>query len=377
VRRGRWTASQLTPSGHLTRSSLTYEGRRGLGSFPVLFAKAFDTYGLLDAIRRVRAKPFQSYGIAIAAVVIATLLRYPLMGSLSGSGPFTTYSLAVIVTALACGFWPSVLALLISLVTGWFLFLPPPFSFTLTQSSAWTLALFAVVSAINAALISGTIGLALRHAERQQFLVRELHHRSQNLFAVIQTIVSRTLTQEQSISEAKNVLNGRLAALAHAHGLLANAAWTGAPLKEIVAQELSHFSNQVSITACDILIDTPAAQNFALIVHELTTNAVKYGALSNSEGRVEVDCGTEGVNGEGRFRFTWREFGGPPVSEPTRTGFGSSILLNVAKQFAPKVQVKYAPEGLVYEIHAPLSLIKASQAPTVSEVGAPRSSNRI
>jgi two-component sensor histidine kinase len=347
-----------------------------LGSFPVLFAKAFDKYGLLDAIRRVRAKPFQSYGIAIAAVVIATLLRYPLMEGLSGSGPFTTYSLAVIVTALACGFWPSALALLLSVVTGWYLFLPPSFSFTLTQSSAWTLALFTVVGAINAVLISGTIGLALRHAERQQFLVRELRHRSQNLFAVIQTIISRTLTQGQSISEAKDALNGRLAALAHAHGLLASAAWTGAPLKEIVAQELSHFSNQVSITACDIIVDTPAALNFALIVHELTTNAVKYGALSKSEGRVEVDCGTEGVNGDARFRFTWREFGGPPVSEPTRTGFGSSILFNVAKQFAPNVQVKYAREGLVYEIRAPLSLIKASQVPTVSKVEAATASSQ-
>jgi two-component sensor histidine kinase len=111
----------------------------------------------------------------------------------------------------------------------------------------------------------------------------------------------------------------------------------------------------------------PAAQNFALIIHELATNAIKYGALSCPEGQVHVECSIVGADGRGQFRFVWRESKGPPVSPPTRQGFGSAILFEMAKSFAPNVQANYAPDGLVYELQVPLSAIEAPQveAPTL------------
>src|SRR5438132_10753239 len=84
--------------------------------------------------------------------------------------------------------------------------------------------------------------------------------------------------------------------------MLANNAFLGAPLKEIVAQELTSFSDQVTVTGCDIAVNTRAAESFALIIHELATNAVKYGALSTRQGRVAIQCSIDGANGSGQFR---------------------------------------------------------------------------
>jgi two-component sensor histidine kinase len=337
----------------------------------VLFARAFDNHGILARLRHVRNTPVLAYGIALLAVIIATLLRFPIAGPLAGAGPFTTYSLAIIISALVCGFWPAILAVLLSVVTGWYLFLLPAFSFALSERAAWTLGMFALVAAINVVLVSGLVGGLLIHDERQRFLIRELKHRSQNLFAVIQTITSRSLVEGQTIGEAREVLNGRLAALASAYTALAESSFSGASLHQMLAQELSAFPKQIRITGKDILLNTPAAQNFALIIHELATNAIKYGALSCPEGQVHVDCNVVGANGSGQFRFVWRESGGPPVRPPTRKGFGSAILFEIAKSFAPtaNVQANHAPDGLVYEIQVPLSAIEAPklEAPTLPQ----------
>jgi two-component sensor histidine kinase len=149
-------------------------------------------------------------------------------------------------------------------------------------------------------------------------------------------------------------------ALAHTHTMLANNAWVGAPLNEIVSQELNGFESQVSVRGCNIVVSTPAAQNFALIVHELRTNAVKYGALSSPSGRVTIDGLIEGINGKRQFRFRWNESGGPPAIEPTRKGFGSAVLLETAKRFGKAAAAVYRPEGLTYEFRVLLSAIQPS-----------------
>jgi PAS domain S-box-containing protein len=198
-----------------------------------------------------------------------------------------------------------------------------------------------------------------RAVERQQFLVRELRHRSQNLFAVIQSIAARSLAEGQTLAEAKEVFGGRLAALARTHAMLADAAWEGAPLAEIFQQELAGFAKHVKVSGCDIIINTPAAQQFALIAHELTTNAVKYGALSASGGQVVIEGKVERSNGESSFALVWKEIGGPPVTVPTRKGFGSVILLDAAKQFGEHVALKYDSQGVVYELRLSLNAIEA------------------
>jgi len=241
-------------------------------------------------------------------------------------------------------------ALFFATIGAWYLFFSPTFSFALAPREMWVLILFVGVGMVNITLLSALVASVLARDEQQQFLMRELQHRSLNLFSMIQAIASRSLVDGQPLSKAKELFTGRVAALARTHAMLEKSAWAGASLKEIILQELAAFPNQISARGCDFPINTPAAQHFALIVHELATNAVKYGALSCAEGRVQIEGRIEGFDENGQFRFMWRESGGPLVTPPTRQGFGSNVLFRAAKHFGQNADAKYAPEGLTYNL---------------------------
>ena len=191
----------------------------------------------------------------------------------------------------------------------------------------------------------------IRAEDHEKLLARELQHRTQNLFSVIQAIVARTLVSDHSVETAKRELSGRLNALAGTYAILAHASWEGVSLADIIQRELREIApNAVTITGCDIVVNAGAAQQFALIVHELATNAFKYGALSDPGGRVTV-AGLTSETAQGKqFSLVWTEHGGPPVSKPTRKGFGSSILLEAARQFGMAVDADFRPDGLAYSL---------------------------
>ena len=218
------------------------------------------------------------------------------------------------------------------------------------------------------AVVATVIDISERKAaqERQQFLVRELEHRSANLFSVIQSIAGRTFGEKHTLAESKKIFEGRLMALSRAHNMLAKAAWTGAPLAEIIKKELEAFADYISVSGCDLLVNTLAAQQFALIVHELATNASKYGALSATRGKVAIEGKIERVNGEQIFAMAWRESGGPRVRKPRRRGFGSTILVEGARSFGRHADLRFEPHGLSYELQFPLSVIQAQQSPPPS-----------
>jgi len=196
----------------------------------------------------------------------------------------------------------------------------------------------------------------------QEFLIRELQHRTQNLFAVVQSIVSRSLIEGQTAAQAKQVITGRLQALARTHAILGGAAWEGASLDEIIRREFGEdLAGYVDVSGCGIVINASAAHQFALIIHELTTNAIKYGALSVPGGRVSVAGHAEQASGDSRFSLVWRETGGPAVAQPTRKGFGSVILSDAAKQFGMDIDVRYEPTGLCYELHVSMRDIAPSK----------------
>jgi PAS domain S-box-containing protein len=194
--------------------------------------------------------------------------------------------------------------------------------------------------------------------DHQRLTIRELEHRTRNLFAVVQAIVSQSHKESKTVAEAEYVLGGRLRALSQAYELLADSAWEGVSLAQIFDRHLVVHSNRVAISGCDVIVVPRAAQQFALIVHELTTNALKYGALSIPGGRVSISGRIDRSDGDGLFVFLWKETGGPPVSPPTKRGFGSVILFESAHQFGRHVAVNYAPEGLTYEFHVDLKSIE-------------------
>ena len=192
----------------------------------------------------------------------------------------------------------------------------------------------------------------------QQLIVRELHHRTQNLFAVFRAIATRAVDENKTAAEIRHVLSDRLDALARAYKMIEQG--EGASLAAIIEREMSGFSKQVRCSGCEIIINPSATQQFALTIHELATNALKYGALSTPAGQISIVGTKEWLDGGGRFKFAWNETGGPAVTKPTRRGFGSVILLDAAKRFGQSVVLNYALEGLSYQLEVSLDAIEAS-----------------
>ncbi len=183
---------------------------------------------------------------------------------------------------------------------------------------------------------------------RLRLLAREVDHRANNLLAVVQGTIS--LSQAPTVSRLKDVLAGRIAALARAHQLLADGRWVGADLRRLVEDELHPFAihgdGRLTITGEPYALSPYVAQSVAMAIHELTTNAVKYGALSVDAGRVEVSWATP-PDGKAPV-ITWRELDGPSVSPPSRRGLGASVL-DRALRGAPggRTEIEWRESGLV------------------------------
>lgn len=185
--------------------------------------------------------------------------------------------------------------------------------------------------------------------ESQQILIRELNHRTKNLFAVIQALAGRTLREAQTLTEAEAVLRGRLHALAQAYELMSDASLAGASIRDIIDKQVARFGARARVRGCRVFATRTAAQHFAMILHELLTNALKYGALSNSEGHIDISGDFEYSDSGKSFHFKWKEIGGPNVTAPIRTGFGTVITSQLAGQIADDVQLRYEQDGLEYE----------------------------
>lgn len=187
---------------------------------------------------------------------------------------------------------------------------------------------------------------------RQLLLIRELQHRAKNLLAVVQSIVSNTLRNSKDVHTVNATISGRLQALARAQEFIAAGPGGGAPIGEIVQAELSVFGGRVSISGPPLLAGTAFAQMFAIVVHELATNATKYGSLAVPEGHVDV-CWL--VEDDATLLFSWKERGGPPVEPPAALGFGSEVM-RVALIENPRIS--FAPRGFEYEIKVPIANLR-------------------
>jgi two-component sensor histidine kinase len=210
--------------------------------------------------------------------------------------------------------------------------------------------------------LEAEVAVRKRAEERLRVLVSELTHRVKNLLTVFQSIASRTLSDAGSLNEAKTVLSGRLQALGHAHDFLMEAGWKGAALESILRAETEGFSERVRLSGPPVVLSASAAQTFALIVHELSTNAVKYGALSNTEGEVSVRWAIKGNGSEDYMEFSWDERGGPPVRTSSHKGFGLSLISSMGGNLTTRPVIDFAPAGLACNLCIPLSQITPSPA---------------
>jgi two-component sensor histidine kinase len=196
-------------------------------------------------------------------------------------------------------------------------------------------------------------------AERgRELLVAELNHRVKNTLAIVQAIAHQTFRSAISPAEARKSFEGRLTTLSAAHNLLTQTNWERVSLKELANLTLGGNgtnANRISLTGPNILLPPKDAVSIAMALHELCTNAVKYGALSNDEGRITVTWSQPNRNGD-HLELRWEESGGPPVVPPTHRGFGSLLLeRTLAQDLEGEVKIEFRPEGLVCSIVAPLT----------------------
>ena len=208
-----------------------------------------------------------------------------------------------------------------------------------------------------------------RGEERQLLLTGELQHRTNNLLAVIQSVVQQSLSGTQSLGEARETLTARLHSLANANALLTQTDWYGATLEDVIARELASFMARASIDGPPIRLTPNATQGFALVIHELCTNAAKYGALSTPAGTLEIRWSVEEGGDEPRLMFRWQERGGPRLAPPQRMGFGTTLLNSAISGGDGTPRIEYAPEGVRYTLEVPLSSITAKAGGNARGIG--------
>jgi PAS domain S-box-containing protein len=201
--------------------------------------------------------------------------------------------------------------------------------------------------------------------EQRALLNQELSHRMKNQMAVVQGIVGQTLRNATDMATAKADISARLSVLSHAHELLLEGQGKRASVRSIVHGITSLYEDaklqRIHLTGPILELGPRAALSLALIVHELATNAVKYGSLSVPAGKLDVSWGIGELEDEPAFDLEWRESGGPAVVEPDRQGFGSRLINAGIAGASSRVEMSYSPSGLAFHIVALLASVQLEE----------------
>lgn len=200
-----------------------------------------------------------------------------------------------------------------------------------------------------------------KNAEQQvQMLLRESTHRSKNLLAVVQAIASQTSHGSATLLEFRDKFGERLRALAASHDLLVEGGWQGASIEELIKQQLAPFAESgvgFKLSGPRVVLPASVAQTLGLALHELATNATKYGAWSLPEGRVAIRWDVAAQE-QPRLHLDWTENGGPLVEVPLRKGFGHVVFEHMVEQSARgEVKIDYDPAGLRWSVSLPIDAI--------------------
>lgn len=186
----------------------------------------------------------------------------------------------------------------------------------------------------------------------------ELRHRIKNILAIVQSLVHQTLREGVSITEARDVLSGRLIAIGHAVDLLLSGAWDAASFGKLIRTALTIGSERVRVSGPELEIGSSTAMMLSILFHELECNAIKYGALSVNAGRVAVSWRVDGADAE-RLMVDWIESGGPPIDAPVQTGFGTTLVSRIAMRLGGEAIADFTPNGLHWRFSAPLVSLRS------------------
>ena len=237
-----------------------------------------------------------------------------------------------------------------------------------TKPRRWSATDIAVMKDM-AAIVMREVALHREIAQRksaeaqQQVLIAELHHRVKNTLAVVQSLVELSIRHSESFDTFRKSISGRIASLAKSHTLLVEGQWLSVGLRTMIEGELEAHEggNRISISGDDVLLPSRIGVAVGMAMHELITNAVKYGALSVPEGRVNVSWTVVPKATGDILLLDWHERGGPAVLPPTKLGFGSLLLDRVlGPELSGKITTVFDPAGLTARIEAQLPVAKAS-----------------
>ncbi|HWA62742.1 MAG TPA: PAS domain S-box protein [Caulobacteraceae bacterium] len=196
--------------------------------------------------------------------------------------------------------------------------------------------------------------------ERQRLMVNELNHRVKNTLATVQAVAGQTLRSSQDLEQARTSLTERLLALAKGHDVLTRASWVGADLTDVVEAAVAAAErDRFQVSGPRARLTPKAALALSMTLHELFTNAVKFGALSTEDGQIEITWSRRRDD----LTLSWREHGGPLVVPPERQGFGSRMIDALARDLDGVARIEFPPQGLVYSIRARLKPEPVGDAP--------------
>ena len=195
----------------------------------------------------------------------------------------------------------------------------------------------------------------------QRVLLAELHHRVKNTLAIVMAITSQSLRAADSLEHGREAINHRLMALGRVHDLLLQTSWGSTSLAEILKIAIDPFdtsgAGRFLVQSSDIEVSSEAVLPLAMVLNELCTNAVKYGALSNGNGRVQITAAVDDT--QKTFRLRWAETGGPTVRVPTHLSFGTRLIeQSFVKQLQGESQLSFEPSGVVCILEIPLDSLK-------------------
>lgn len=325
-------------------------------------------------IPAVRPGSVGAYSLAIGIAACATALRLAVDPFVAGV-QYITFFPAVIITTFVSGIRAGFLSVALCAAAAWIFILPPFGRISIAPDQLVTIGFFIVIGSADV-LVIGALRLAIAHyrrlgqtllaqtaelrasEEHQRLLSAEVDHRAKNLLAVVQSILRQT--RAANIESYIDTVSGRILALARSHSLIAASRWRGANVAQIVDAELAPYhakgawashGARIDAVGPSVTLRPSAAQSLAIAIHELTTNAVKYGALSSSDGRVSV---TWQVTEKGLL-LVWDEAGGPPIAgPPERHGFGTKVIAaGVEHQLDGRVTFDWRPGGLLVSILVP------------------------
>lgn len=306
-------------------------------------------------VRRIARQPrgaMARIALGLGLAVVGVGIRLALAPLIGMGAPFTAFILAVLVAAVFGGVMSAITCTAL-LAAGGIGMLAPLSDPVLTRRAILSVTFFAASSGFviwMVALLRAALAREVAAREAERLLKLELHHRVKNTLAVVQSLAHQTFRDTRDIASAQAEFDARLAALAGAHDLLVDSGWRPVTLEALAAQALAPFrpgdGRRVIVDGPSTPVPPEVAVALVLCLHELATNATKYGALSADSGEVRVTWAVDAEGAQPRLELEWRETGGPRPALNGREGFGTRLLGRALSAQAGAVsELSFPPDG--------------------------------